>query len=91
MTEENEPAKAKQELPHAAISYLATWTDLYGPDSIAQGLRDVWAKKAQKHGVDVTRLTAEERREARLWGFAKNDAEQLLRKLLDHGPGSGCK
>jgi len=89
--EENEPVKAKKELPEGAMSYLDTWTDLYGPDAIAQGLRDIFAKRVKKHGVDQTRLTAEERRDARLWGFAKNDAECFLRKLLDHGPGSGCK
>ena len=90
--EEGETARsAKKELPEGAMSYLDTWTDLYGPDAIAQGLRDIFAKKAKQHGVDQTRLTAEERRDARLWGFAKNSAERLLRELLDHGPGSGCK
>jgi len=91
MEDENEPAKAKKELPEGAMSYLDTWTDLYGPDAIAQGLRDIWGTKARRHGVDQTRFTPEERREARLWGFAKNGAERLLRDLLDHGPNSGCK
>jgi len=89
--EETEPVKAKKELPEGAMSYLETWTDLYGPDAIAQGLRDIFAKKAQPHGVDLTRLNSEERRVLKPWGFARNDAERFLRALLDHGPGSGCK
>ena len=89
--EETEPVSAKESLPEGAISYLEALANLYGPDAIAQGLRDIFANKAQRRGVDLTRLTAEERREARLWGFAKNDAECFLQKLLDHGPGSGCQ
>ena len=91
MTEENKPACAKKTLPDGVLTYLETWMGDYGLDALAQGLRDICAEHAKKDGSDVTRLTPEERRVARLWGFMENDAERFLRAILDHGPGSGCK
>ena len=91
MTEENKPACAKKTLPDGVLTYLETWMGDYGLDALAQGLRDICAHKAKKDGPDVTRLTPEQRRKARLWGFMENDTERYLRAILDHGPESGCK
>jgi len=91
MTEENEPACAKKTLPDGAKSYLKTWLKEYGVDAVAQMCRDICSEKAEEHGIDITRLTAEQRRKARLWGFMKRSFERTLRDALDHGPESGCK
>ena len=89
--EEGETAVAKITLPDSVKDYLDTCIEGYGLDAVTQGVRDCCAKRAKKHGPDTTRLTPEERRKARLWGFAENDADRFLRAILDHGPGSGCK
>ena len=91
MTEENEPACAKKTLPEGAKTYIENWIGDYGLDAIAQTLRDICAWKAEKHGIDATKLTPEQRREARLWRSGRNGAERYLRDILDHGPDSGCK
>ena len=95
MTEEGQPASARLTLPDTVKDYLDTCIEGYGLDAVAQGLRDNCMKRANKHGPvsgpDFTRLTPEQRRDARLWGFAKTDAERFLQAILDHGPGSGCK
>lgn len=87
--EENEKASAKMTLPSGYVDYLENWTLAYGLDAVAQGLRDVCAKHAKKN--ELEKLTLEQRREARLWGFMKNEFERCLRAALDHGPSSGCK
>ena len=87
--EENEKASAKMTLPSGYVDYLESWTLAYGLDAVAQGLRDVCAKHAKKN--ELEKLTTEQRRKARLWGFSQNDAERFLRATLDHGPESGCK
>ena len=91
MTEEGVAATARLILPDTVKDYLDTCVEGYGLDAVTQGLRDVCAKRADRHGPDATRLTSEQRREARLWGFGRNIFERALVEVLDHGPGSGCK
>ena len=91
MTEEGKPASAKLTLPDTVKDYLDTCIEGYGLDAVTQGVRDICAKRADRHGTDTTRLTAEQRREARLWGFGRNIYERALVNILDHGPRSGCK
>ena len=91
MTEVGKLAVARLTLPDTVKDYLDTCVEGYGLDAVTQGLRDCCVKRADRHGVDVTRLTPEQRREARLWGFGRNSFERALVDVLDHGPGSGCK
>ena len=91
MTEEGKLAVARLTLPDTVKDYLDTCVEGYGLDAVTQGLRDCCVKRADRHGTDATRLTSEQRREARLWGFGRNIFERALVDVLDHGPKSGCK
>ena len=90
-TEQGQEARAKTPLPTPIQEDLDNFIKKYGLDAVAQGIRDHCAKYGTINWVDASKLTVEERRELRLWGFAKKSAEHFLRDVLDHGPTSGCK
>ena len=91
MIEDDKPACARTPLAQTQLDYIAIIIDAHGLDALAQAARDICEKKTLKHGVDATRLTAEEKRQAQLWRFGKDAFERCLKAILDHGPGSGCR